>query len=328
MNKYVLRWPARCKLRLQKGSRHGFTLPQILVVVAILGILGLLGVGVLAKTRSATHRAQCDARLKTIVLALDAFRQERAQFPAQLSELREQHYLSDPEALTCPDDPSENGSYQNFYARRAPRDSGELPILVCPFHEDSRHGAQAYVGRYTTQFSVAPANLVRANAATVQHPGENDSISATEDMELHGGDRIRTAAMGAAVISFQDGTTATLQGGSDVTVLQSFIEGQTAAPLYTLVRQTLGSVLYEVHHGSKFDVVTPTAIAGAHGTRFRVLVDAANSGTAGGRTRLLVLDGLVSLTTARTTGFAPLNTWISDLDVPTLPDLRSLLNLP
>jgi type II secretory pathway pseudopilin PulG len=279
----------------------GFTLIQVLVVLAIVAVLSAMLIGNFSRGRESARRAQCDTHLKAVTLALDAYLQENGRFPMELTSLNRAKYLGKSDALHCPSDPqASRDSYAEFYAIRAPRDSSELPIVVCPFHEEaSGQGVQAFKGRHTSQFATAPATLEAANATTVQHPKEEQAIAATAGMTLRGGDRIRTAGGGGAKIRFADGTTATLRGGSDVTVLQSFVQGRMQAPLYTLVRQSLGDVLYEINQGSKFDVVTPTATAGAHGTAFRVIV------SGDGTTRLWVTEGKVSLTTTRKTGLAP-----------------------
>ncbi len=293
---------ARIQLsRLSASRLSGFTLIQILVVLAIIAVLSAMLVGNFSRGRESARRAQCDVHLKAITLALDAYRQENGRFPGELVSLRRANYLDEADALHCPSDPQASRvSYADFYAIRAPRSSNELPIVVCPFHEEAGgHGVQAFKGRYTAQFATSPAILEAANATTVQHPKEEQAIAATAGMTLRGGDRIRTSSGGGAKIRFADGTTATLRGGSDVTVLQSFVQGRMQAPLYTLVRQSIGDVLYEINPGSKFDVVTPTATAGAHGTAFRVVV--ASDGT----TRLWVSEGKVSFTTVKKTGMAP-----------------------
>jgi type II secretory pathway pseudopilin PulG len=302
--------------RLRRG---GFTLLQIVAVVGLISILSAISLSAFGKARATARRAQCDMRLKAISLALDAYRREVGRFPAKLSELKEKGYLHDADALRCPSDPRRDGSYEEYYAIRAPRASGELPIVVCPFHEGNHRGAQAFVGLYTQQYATSSAHLEAANAVTVQHPDDRDAVAGTTGMELHGGDRIRVAPQGAAIIRFADGSTAALRGGSDVTVLQSFVEGQAQGALYTLVRQTLGSVAYQVQTGSKFDVVTPTITAAAHGTAFRIDVDAA------GNTSVLVTQGQVSLSTLARAAWAPLNTLVNilpgSLGLPGLPGL-------
>lgn len=288
-------------------ARRGFTVVQLVIVLAVVGILAAVLMGGFGSSREAARRARCDVRLKSIALALDAFRQEQGRFPARLTQLRDEKYLTEPDALRCPSDALDGSTgYEDFYAIRAPRDSTELPILVCPMHEATgNYGAQAFVGRYTTHSPASPARLEGAAGATVQHPGQEQPVAAAAGMPLHGGDRIR----GSATIRFADGSKAILQDGSDVTVLQSFINGHAKAPLYTLVRQTLGDVTYRVRTGSKFDVVTPTATAGAHGTEFRIVVEGA--GADAGATRLQVIEGKVSVATLKKRGFAPLNEWLT-----------------
>ena len=303
-----------------KAHRHAFTLIQLLVVLMVLGALVSLLLGTVSRARARTHSAICDHNMKAIALALDAYRQETGAYPANLNQLVTAKYISDASLLHCPDDPRPNGSYAEYYAMRAPHDDASLPILTCPFHEKQSQGAQAFLGRYTTRYTTAPAILVGANAVTIQHPDNNGPLAAAAGIELHGGDRLTTGNLGSATIQFQDGSTASLQGGCDVTVLQSFVDGQNTGPLYSLIKQVLGTVNYQVHHGSKFDVVTPTATAGARGTQFQIRVDA------NGRTNLLVTDGTVTLTTPQRTGVAPNNQWITDLNILNLPGLNNLLN--
>ena len=279
---------------------RAFSLIEILVVIAVIAILAAIGMGYTGRLRAQSRHVACDTKLKAVALALDAFRQENHRYPSQLSELVTRKYLQTSEALRCPAAPRAAGSYQEGYVLRAPREAaamGEVPMVLCSHHEAINGGAQVYNARYTRQFATSPAILSAANATFVTHPDGRDELQATQGMELHGGDRVRT--QGGAVITFVDGTVCDLKPGSDLTVLQSFLEGSGSAPLYSLVRQNLGKVWYRVHHGSKFDVSTPTATAGARGTEFWIKV--APNGDA---TVHLISDSKLYVSTARSSGRA------------------------
>jgi competence protein ComGC len=305
-------------------ARRAFTLLQLLIAIGVIAMLAAILLPAFTRSRAAARRAQCDVRLKAIALALDAYRQENHHYPTHLSELRSVGLLNDPDALRCPSDPRPvgEGSYDDYYVLRAVRDASDLPIVVCPFHEENGYGAQAYKGRYTTQFAVRPAQVVEARNVVVQRPGKQP-IAAASGMTLRGGDRLLVGstadadtnpASGAAKIRFADGSTATLSGGSDVTVLQSFLMGSVNAPLYTMVKQTLGAVTYDVHTGSSFDVATPTATAGARGTTFTVAVHT------DGTSDIVVQSGKVLFTTLGSSVVAPLGRTVSGL-------LNGLINI-
>ncbi|HEY0074393.1 MAG TPA: FecR domain-containing protein [Abditibacteriaceae bacterium] len=252
--------------------RRGFTLIQLVVSLGVLSMVATMLFNAFSDGRSTARRTQCDARLKTIALALDAFRQEKNKYPTSLQELNEKHYLHEESALHCPMDVREDGTYGDFYAIRAVQDRGDLPILVCPFHESQGNaGEQVFKGGYTKQFLVRPAKLEAASGAMILRPGQS-AVTAVAGIALRGGDRIQTSEGGSAVIRFADNSSCELGGAADVTVLQSFVASNAGSTLYTIVRQGLGTVMYKVHHGSKFDVATPTATAGALGTKFEITV--------------------------------------------------------
>ncbi|HEX8835235.1 MAG TPA: FecR domain-containing protein [Abditibacteriaceae bacterium] len=287
----------------RKSMQKGFTLVQLLVVLGIIAVLSAILIGFMGSGRAAARRVQCDTNLKGIAMALDTFRQENGRLPKSLAELRDKYVPT--ASLRCASDPdlktksadAAYASYEDFYIIREPRDSGELPVVVCPFHEgEGQHGAQAYKGRYTAQFSTQPATLLQAGAnTTVTRPGK-DPIAAYAGMPLRGGDRIK--AGGETQIKFADGSVTTLSANSDIKVLQSYIEGQSSGPLYTLVRQFAGTAKYNVVTGNRFDVATPTATAGALGTEFTVVVDGTSSTAP---TKLTVTESAVALTTTTET---------------------------
>jgi type II secretory pathway pseudopilin PulG len=296
--------------------RRGFTFLQLLIVISIIAILASIMLGAFGRGRAAAQRSECDVRLKTIAVALDAFKAENGRYPKKLEDLQDKHFLQHPDALRCPAERRPTGSYAEYYVHRGPRDASTLPVLVCPLHEDGHHGAQVFLGRYTAQHNTASATLKEARDVQVERPDGKGPITAVAGMELRGGDRVITGTQGGAVILFADTSTATLQRNANVTVLQTFIENNSSLPFYTIVKQTLGEATYRIKTGSKFDVVTPTATAGARGTQFRIKVNADEE------TELLVTEGKVLISTVERSAWAP-----NDTPVTVKPGLLGLLGL-
>lgn len=264
------------------ARRHGgFTLLQLLVVVGLITLLSAVLMGQFGRSRAAVRRAECDVHLKEIVLAMDTYRQEHGRLPKKVLELKDKGYLP-LDTLRCSADPdlgaeghkASYSSYTDYYVLRDALDDGELPIIVCPFHEkDGLHGAQGIKAGYTKSFAARPATLSGiAGAVTVTRPGEGVlAIPASGQLAVRGGDRIKVGS-GTAQLTFADGSAAALAGNSEMSVLESYQQGQTKDTLYTIVRQFAGSISYSVVPGNKFDVATPTATAGALGTRFTITI--------------------------------------------------------
>lgn len=302
---------------LRSPRRAAFTLLQLVVVLGLIGALSALLLPAFSRAKASTQRQSCDVKLKSIALALDAFKSERGAYPTSLEKLQSEGYLTDPQALHCARDPRATGTYNDGYVIRAAGDAGEMPVVTCPFHEDMGGGNQARLGRFTTQFATKPAVLTSGNAVQVLRAGETKAQTGYAGMPLRGGDQISFNGGGTALLTFADGSTARLTTGARISVLQSFVDGHSGAPLYTLIRQTFGDATYTVNHGSRFDVATPAATAGARGTAFRLKV----KGNLPEETELYVIEGKVVFTTLKRSGVAPVGSWLT----ATVSDLQNLL---
>src|SRR5688500_6428632 len=88
--KYMLRQgDAGVNVRREKSRRRaaGWTLIQLLTVMAIVAVLSAGLFNVVSRSRVSAQRMQCDARLKAVALALDAHRQEYGEFPLKIQTL-------------------------------------------------------------------------------------------------------------------------------------------------------------------------------------------------------------------------------------------------
>src|SRR5688500_5658595 len=80
---------AQTQSKRRRLRSSGWTLIQLLTVMAIVAVLSAGLFNVVGRSRVSAQRMQCDARLKAVALALDAHRQEYGEFPARLQILLE-----------------------------------------------------------------------------------------------------------------------------------------------------------------------------------------------------------------------------------------------
>lgn len=73
--------PERYGDRHDKGSRRGFTLTELLVVIALTGILLALTVPAVQVARESARATQCRNNLRQISLAMHSFLELHGHFP-------------------------------------------------------------------------------------------------------------------------------------------------------------------------------------------------------------------------------------------------------
>ncbi|HSP56236.1 MAG TPA: FecR domain-containing protein, partial [Dehalococcoidia bacterium] len=109
----------------------------------------------------------------------------------------------------------------------------------------------------------------------VQNSGEAAPHQAVDGQEMLQGDRIITARDGRAVVTFFDGSTQTIEPGSDITLekLSSNSKGGLSAEVRQDKGTTWNNVLRPEGSVSDFKVSTPAAVGAVRDTSFLVTVD-------------------------------------------------------
>lgn len=95
--------------RVQTRAARGFTLVEILIVAAIIGLMAAILFPVFARARAQARRTACTSNLRQVGLSIALYRQDANQLPSYLSQIHPL-YLSSSALLRCPND-AQNGQY-------------------------------------------------------------------------------------------------------------------------------------------------------------------------------------------------------------------------
>ena len=96
-------------MKLRKRHRTGFTLTELLIVVAVICILCAILFGVFTRSRQKANQTICHSNLKQISLALQQYVQDHdSKYPkAVVWEESVMPYVKNQQVLRCPSDPRE-----------------------------------------------------------------------------------------------------------------------------------------------------------------------------------------------------------------------------
>ena len=207
---------------------------------------------------------QCLSNQRQISHALRLFYNEHKTYPSDdpsadlAAALAE--YIETPAVFKCPcdTDPESTNSYQPYYVQRREAGLATVFSVGCPRHRNGRQ-APTLFGDGSVQ--LAPLAKVIANGLGINQsrPCEHKTIQSGQFV-------------------FEDGGTLSITSAQPdfaATLIESFRLGDGS--LYTVVRVSGdGSIDCSVPTGSRFEVVTPSAVVGVKGTEFTVVTT--NSG--------------------------------------------------
>ncbi|MCP4260861.1 MAG: prepilin-type N-terminal cleavage/methylation domain-containing protein, partial [Planctomycetes bacterium] len=251
------------------GNKKGFTFIELMITLTIIAILA--GVGTVAFTKFSAKKQQttCVNNLRQISQGLQLYFNDFRVFPEDgypydandtmplSTELAS--YIPAKSTFVCPEDndpisTSNFASYDPYYVQRPGSRQGEELVIACPRHREAKNA--------TNLFSIGSTEIILV-----------DTVLANGQKILPDGTTVeRTISNINDEMTFADGSTVKItdsQAGYGVFLIQSvrFSDGT----LYSVIGvHDEGTVDVNVTPGSKFEIVTPSAIVGVRGTQFTV----------------------------------------------------------
>ena len=292
---------------LDQKNNKGFTVIELLVTIGIIAALSGIGVVSVSKVRSAKNQTMCINNLRSISQGLQMYYNDYMAFPDDgypddgddtyplSTELA--NYIHDKSTFICPEDndTTSTGSYASYdpyyVARKGSYDSNEL-ALGCPRHRGAKNSTSAFS---TGSTEITSVGTVLANGQEIPPDGTTAErkITAVNDK-----------------LEFDDGSTVTVTNASGGSYGCFLVQSVRLADgtLYSIVRvQDNGTIDVQVTSGSKFEVVTPSAIVGVRGTEFTVATNS-NGTKVGYQTVVSLTTGIVVVTDRETGNVSTLKT--------------------
>ncbi|MGR3173360.1 MAG: hypothetical protein ACUZ8N_02015 [Candidatus Scalindua sp.] len=286
------------KLKHQRASR-GFTHIELIVTIGIIVTLSGIGIIAFSKIMSTNRQTTCVSNLRAISQGLQLYYNDYMSFPEDgypddgndLYPLSTDlaGYINNKSTFVCPEDKDTTStgnfaSYDPYYvARKGPYESDELAI-GCPRHRGA--------SKSTSTFSTGSTEIT--TIGTVLANGQD--IPLDQEIPPDGTTAERTINSVGDTMTFDDGSTVTITNASGGNYGCFLVQSVRLADgtLYSIIKtQNNGTIDVQVMSGSKFEVVTPSAIVGVRGTHFTVQTSANGSIAAGYRTDVILDSGIV-----------------------------------
>ena len=283
----------------QRYKNRGFTLIELLVTIGVLATLAGIGIVAVSKIMGTNRQTTCVTNLRNISQGLQLYYNDYMSFPDDgypddgndLFPLSTDlaGYVNRKSTFVCPDDKDTTSignfaSYDPYYvARKGSYDTDELAI-GCPRHRGAKNS--------TSAFSTGSTEITRVGAV----------LANGQEIPPDGTTAQRTISSNGDTMTFDDGSTVTVTnapGGSYGCILVQSVQ-LADGTLYSIIKtQDNGTIDVTVTSGSKFEVVTPSAIVGVRGTEFTVRTSN-NGSVVGYQTDVTLASGIVVVTDRET----------------------------
>jgi len=232
--------------------KKGFSLIEIVIISFIVVSLLTMVFGIVSRSKALSRSMVCLNNLRQISMAVENYQADWKASPNQLYVLFP-NYIKDKYSFRCPEDMVSAGdlpvinSYGNFYVNRSFNDEDTQKLyLYCPRHFRGTKGVGAFLS-YSS--NVVQNNTVTRNGAAI-NPGEINT---------------------GGTYMFADGTVVTADPDLKVGLCGSFIAPDDKHYSIIFIPEESSGTLQVDHQGdSRFEIITPSLIAGVSGTKFSV----------------------------------------------------------
>ena len=233
-----------------KVDRKGFTALELIVVVGVVGVLMGLMVPAVMEARNAASRVQCESNLRQIGLALQLYSDaHHGEMPTQLRPALDDYADNEEELWRCPHDHdfTEKNSYAKYYIPRAdfPVQDGWQILVRCPRHPNQQGWLHTTV-HGLTEFEIPNLSSITEG---VVHPVVQPNTRLPDGSTIEGQNLM-------VVMCRREG------GGLKT---WHVVIGLPPTPQGVAATGT-----FEVHKGSRFEVLSPAGLAAVEGTQFTV----------------------------------------------------------
>ncbi len=282
-----------------KNRNKGVTLIELLVTIGIIGILAGIGITSVSKIRATSQQTTCVNNLRNISQGLQLYYNDYMSFPEDgypddandLFTLSTDlaSYIKNKSTFVCPEDKDTTStgnfaSYDPYYVSRKNSYGTDELAIGCPRHRGTTNSTSLLSSGST---EITKIGKVLANGVEVPPNGSTAQ---------------RTINNVSDTMTFDDRSTVTINasGGSYGCILVQSVQ-LADGTLYSIIKvQDNGAIDVQVTSGSKFEVVTPSAIVGVRGAQFTV--QTSTNGTVTGYQTVITLtsSGIVVVTDRET----------------------------